>query len=188
MKLFSLLILLLNLSVVFAVEPNNLHLIQKTPNGYAIYRTSEPSAEDMKTFCKLGITEMMVLSGTAEYNEFKYQRYCPNLKVIYNVKQDARIPLQAGFLNSFDQWVQSSQAAGKRIAFRCECGCHRTGRLAAYYEMKYKGLTLEQALYNMNKLGRYMHVFPELPFQVKSMQDYIRQRPCSVDQKYCVRF
>ncbi len=188
MKLFTLLFLALYLSLAFAAEPNNLHLIQKTPNGYALYRASKPYAEDMKTFCKLGITEMMVLSGSAEEHEFKYQRFCPTLKVIYNVAQDARTPLQAGFLNSFDKWVQSSQAAGKKIAFRCECGCHRTGRLAAYYEMKYKGLTLDQALSNMNRLGRYMHVFPELPFQVKSMQDFMRERPCSVDKKYCVRF
>ena len=172
---------------ISAQAKNNLHLLQSTPNGYAMYRASEPDANDMKMFCDLGISEIMVLSGSAEDFEFKLQANCPTLKVVYNTQQNARIPLDRGFLESFDAWVQSSQAAGKKIAFRCDCGCHRTGRLAAYYEMKYKHLSLEEALDNMNKFGKYMYLFPGLPPQVKSLEDYIMQRNCTVEQKYCVQ-
>ena len=170
-----------------AVAANNLHLIDSAPNGFAVYRASVPDAQDVKTFCDLGISEIMVLSGNADEAEFRYQSACPSLKVVYNKKQKASIPLDKNFLESFDNWVKSSQAAGKKIAFRCECGCHRTGRLAAYYEMKFKDASLKAALENMNRLGQYMYLYPGLVPQVKSLEDYIDGRACSVEQKYCVQ-
>ena len=45
----------------------------------------------MKKFCELGIEEIMVLSGNAEQFEVRHKEACPNLKVIYNEKQKAKI-------------------------------------------------------------------------------------------------
>ncbi len=185
MKLLSVLFFILTSYSVQAA--NNLHLVDSAPNGYAMYRASVPDAADIKTFCNLGISEIMVLSGNAEEAEFKYQAACPSLRVVYNKKQSAKIPLDRNFLEAFDKWVESSQAAGRKIAIRCQCGCHRTGRLAAYYEMKFKSLGVAQALANMNRLGKYMYLFPGLVPQVRSLEDYIYGRGCSVAPNYCVQ-
>jgi hypothetical protein len=165
----------------------NLHLIDSKPNGFAIYRSGEPSKKDMKEFCKLGIQEIAVLSGSAEKNEWKYQAACPTLKVIYNEEQRVQIPLTDSFLKEFDQWVEEAQNTGKVIAFRCSCGCHRTGRLAAYYQMKYQGLSRPEAITIMNKLGKHMSMYPQLLPQVQALEDYIQGRPCSVKQEFCVQ-
>jgi hypothetical protein len=62
---------------------NNLFLIdQDNTTGFQIFRTSKPDAGDMEDFCKLGIQEMMVLSGDAEKHEIKHQAKCPGLKVM----------------------------------------------------------------------------------------------------------
>lgn len=185
MKLLTVLFFIL--ASLSATAANNLHLIQSAPNGFAIYRASNPDANDVKTFCDLGISEIMVLSGNAEEAEFKYQAACPTLKVVYNQKQNSKIPLDKNFLDGFDNWVKTSQAAGRKIAFRCACGCHRTGRLAAYYEMKFKGLSLNAALENMNRFGKYMYLFPQLVPQVKSLKDYIEGSACSVEPRHCVQ-
>lgn len=167
---------------------NNLHLIQADPEtGFAIYRTARPNARHMRQFCKLGIEEMMVLSGNAEDYEFKYQEHCPGLKVIYNKRQRARVAITADFLEFFDKWVQEAKAQGKKIAFRCNCGCHRTGRLAAYYQMKYQGLTTKDAQIIMRKHGKWMFLFRTLWPQVAAMNDYINGRACSTRKKYCVK-
>ncbi|MDZ4676349.1 MAG: dual specificity protein phosphatase family protein [Oligoflexia bacterium] len=166
---------------------NNLHLIDSNPTtGFAIYRTSRPSEKDMKEFCKLGIQEMTVLSGTAEKYEFKHQGACPTLKVVYNESQSAKIPMSESFLRDFDNWVKDAQAQGKKIAFRCSCGCHRTGRLAAYYQMKYQGLSVKEATDVMYDLGKWMFLHRQLKPQVQALNDYIHGRPCSVKEKHCV--
>ncbi|MCC7442098.1 MAG: dual specificity protein phosphatase family protein [Bdellovibrionales bacterium] len=166
---------------------NNLHLIDSDPgNGFALFRTSKPSRKDMRKFCELGIQEMMVLSGTAKKHEYKYADECPTLKVIYNEGQSTSTPVTEAFLRQFDEWVQNAQATGKKIAFRCECGCHRTGRLAAYYQMKYQGLTAEDAKIIMRKHGQWMLFYPHIFKQVDAMADYVAGRPCSLQPKYCV--
>jgi hypothetical protein len=175
------------LSPVLA-HANNLQLIESSPfNGFAIYRTGAPDAKDVSELCKLGVTEMMVLSGDAEQHETKYASSCPGLKVVYNVKQDADVPLTANFLNKFDKWVQDSQLAGKKIAFRCSCGCHRTGRLAAYYQMKYQNITSNDSLILMDKYGQVMWLHKNLKPQTYALEDFIKSRPCSVEAKYCVQ-
>ena len=167
---------------------NNLHLIDRdSRTGFEIYRTSKPTRADMRKFCKLGITEMMVLSGTAGEREFKYASECPTLKVIYNQKQMDNIPVTVEFLTQFDQWVELSRIQGKKIAFRCECGCHRTGRLAAYYQMKYQFLPVDDALAIMTEHGQWMLFFPHLYKQVRAMNDFISGQPCGQKRKYCVR-
>jgi protein-tyrosine phosphatase len=167
---------------------NNIFLIDRDRRtGYALYRMSKPDAEDMRLLCALGVKEMMVLSGTAAKHEIKYQKECPSLKVIYNVKQDEKIPLSRRFLRHFDDWVQDAHAKGRKIAFRCECGCHRTGRLAAYYQIKYQGLSLEDAKVIMTDHGKWMAFFPFIYKQVDALFDFIRASPCSTKLRYCVR-
>jgi len=165
----------------------NLHLIESYDNGFSIYRTGKPSSLNMEEFCKLGIQEMMVLSGDAEKYEYKYQKSCPTLKVIYNKSQSANIPVTKEFLNQFDQWVTDAQQQGKKIAFRCSCGCHRTGRLAAYYQMKYQNITPEDALAVMDKYGNNMWLHQNLKPQTYALYSFIKNESCSVEPKYCVK-
>ncbi|MFN8370212.1 MAG: dual specificity protein phosphatase family protein [Bacteriovoracaceae bacterium] len=163
-------------------EANNL----TESSDFELFRYSKPTRDDLKTLCKLGIEEVMVLSGTAEEYELKNQDVCPQLKVVYNQEQESKIPLTAKFLNFFDNWVMEAKAKGKKIAFRCECGCHRTGRLAAYYQMKYQRLGLRDALVLMNEYGKHMWAKPYLDNQVRDLYAYIRNQPCKEEEKYCV--
>ncbi|MFN8369506.1 MAG: dual specificity protein phosphatase family protein [Bacteriovoracaceae bacterium] len=166
---------------------NNIHLIDQDPQtGFQIYRFSEPDKKDMKMLCDLGIDEVMVLSGNAKTHEYKYQDKCPSLKVIYDEDQSAKVPLTGSFLRYFDNWVHEAKATGKKIAFRCECGCHRTGRLAAYYQMKYQNITPDDAVAIMNKHGKYMWLHPQLEPQVNDLANYIKDEPCNDSKKYCV--
>ena len=174
--------------VAFEASARNLHLIeQDTASGFAIYRLGAPDPSDMKELCALGVSEIMVLSGNADKYEFKNAAACPTLKVIYNHKQNAKKPLTAEFLEGFDQWIAESQSLGKKIAFRCSCGCHRTGRLAAYYQMKYQGLTSSQAIAVMMNLGKWMFIYPGLDNQVRALEDYIAGEKCGEKKKWCVR-
>lgn len=165
----------------------NTHLIDADNGGFAIYRTSKPNkAKHMRNLCAAGITEIMVLDGTGSIDEAMAAKYCPGLKVIYNVEQSTKAPLDNEFLKLFDAWVQDAKATGKKIAFRCNCGCHRTGRLAAYYQMKYQGMTSEQAIDVMYDHGKFMFLFSYLRAQVRSLEDFIQGRECSQKQKRCV--
>jgi protein-tyrosine phosphatase len=183
MKLAAL--LLLFPATLFA---NNLHLIDSSDqNGFAIYRMGKPDESDTAELCKLGIQEVMVLSGDAKNHEYKYQSACPTLKVVYDTEQSVGAALDRTFLDKFDKWVQEAQVLGKKIAFRCSCGCHRTGRLAAYYQMKYQNLTKDDATAIMNEHGKVMFFHPSLKPQVQALRDYIKGSPCTVEAKYCVR-
>lgn len=165
---------------------NNFYLIDEAASGFALYRMSTPTATDLKKICALGIQEIYVLSGTAAKHELAHSDVCPGLKVVYNEEQDARVPLTAAFLQEFDRWVEQAQAQGKKIAFRCECGCHRTGRLAAYYQMKFQHLSVEDAQALMLTRGKWMALYPTLFKQVQALADFIHGRTCSVQAKYCV--
>lgn len=165
----------------------NLHQIDSsTSNGYALYRYGLPGRWGVKELCNKGIEEVLVLSGNAQEQEWKYKSKCPNLKVIYNAKQEVERPLSAEFLQFFDQWVMKAKMTGKKIAFRCNCGCHRTGRLAAYYQMKYQEIQAPMAITIMNKLGYFMFMYPQLPAQVLALNDFIFNRPCSQAKEFCV--
>jgi hypothetical protein len=166
----------------------NLHVIDTDPEtGFAIYRTSKPDSEGMKELCDAGITEIMVMSGNAVDFEQLYSADCPGLKVIFDKQMKAKLPMSESFLNKFDTWVKDAQEKGKKIAFRCNCGCHRTGRLAAYYQMKYQRLSAVDAKIIMKKHGKFMFLFPYLKPQVDALKDYIMGRECSTKEKYCVR-
>ncbi len=165
---------------------NNFHEIETDDNGFAMYRYGQPSREGVRELCDKGVQEVMVLSGNAKDHEFKYQDECPGLKVIYNIKQSSTTPVTKEFLETFDKWVADSKEQGKKIAFRCACGCHRTGRLAAYYQMKYQHVSLEDALLLMKKHGKYMFLMPHLIPQVKDMHDYLAGLPCAQKEKHCI--
>lgn len=164
----------------------NIHSIEKQQNGFEIFRYGLPTRLGVLELCKRGISEVMILSGNAASFEWKHKAYCPGLKVIYNVKQSTDEPLSTEFLNFFDKWVTKAQKEGRKIAFRCDCGCHRTGRLAAYYQMKYQQLNDIAAISEMNKFGFFMKYFPELIPQVRDLYSYIQGLPCTEDSNYCV--
>ncbi|MBI3535624.1 MAG: dual specificity protein phosphatase family protein [Deltaproteobacteria bacterium] len=171
-----------------SLAANNLFIIEEdAQNGFVMYRSGSPDQTDVAEFCELGIQEIMVLSGNADQAEWKFQNQCPTLKVIYNVDQDSKTPLDKKFLDFFDSWVLEAKVQGKKIAFRCDCGCHRTGRLAGYYQMKYQKLTYADAAMIMTDHGKFMGLFSYLYEQLKGLEDYIHGRPCSVEAKYCVR-
>jgi hypothetical protein len=169
-------------------EIPNLHLIDSNmQTGFAIYRYGMGKNEtQLEAMCKLGIQEVMVLSGNADAFEFKFQSACPGLKVVFNEVQKAKTPLTSDFIQMFDQWVQSAQQRGVKIAFRCNCGCHRTGRLAAYYQIKYQGITDEDANLIMQAHGKKMFLYPFLKEQVSALFDYVHEQPCRTDKSFCV--
>ncbi|MBC7387144.1 MAG: dual specificity protein phosphatase family protein [Cryobacterium sp.] len=182
------------LLLVFATAPglalaNNLHLIDEdSQTGYQIYRSGKPSRADFKEICNAGITRMIVLSGDADKVENKYAADCPKLEVIYNNRQSVKTPLTSTFLHQFDEWVRDAHEKGIKIAFRCDCGCHRTGRLAAYYNMKYKSMDAETAIRDMKKLGKFMIFYPSLPPQVRALKDFMDGKSCSQESERCVDY
>jgi protein-tyrosine phosphatase len=175
-------------SVVNPDGVHNLHLIDENPEtGFAIYRLGQPDADDVRGMCALGIDEIVVLAGSALEHEEAYKSECPSLKVIYNV-EDTLDPLSGQWLDYFDNWVTQAQATGKKIAFRCSCGCHRTGRLAAYYQMKYRGFTPKEAWDLALARGRIMEAvdyFGGLQQQIVALHEYINDQSCSQGE-YCV--
>ena len=167
---------------------HNLHLIDEDPaTGFAIYRMGQPDAEDVKGLCELGITQMVVLAGSAAEHEERFRDKCPGLEIVYNV-EDTLDPLDARWLSYFDNWVSQAREAGRKVAFRCSCGCHRTGRLAAYYQMKYRGLSPKEAWDLALARGRIMDAvdyFSGLQQQIIALHEYIHGQPCSQGD-YCV--
>ncbi len=169
------------------LEAVNLHLVESLPNGFRMYRSGVPNRSDLREWNELGVQEIAVLSGDADEHEFEYPHLVPDLEVVYNKKQDSSEPLSAEFLEWFDSWVQEARREGKVIAFRCRCGCHRTGRVAAYYQMKYQHLDADEAIAVMNEHGKRMFLHRHLGPQVRALADYIHGRPCSQEPEYCVR-
>jgi protein-tyrosine phosphatase len=165
-------LVILGLFAFFAVDgarADNLHLIEELPNGFAIYRSGSPSKDDVVEYGELGIQEMAVLAGNADKHELKYRDQHPDLKIVYNDKQNASVPLDDEFLDWFDAWVEEARAEGKKIAFRCNCGCHRAGRLAAYYQMKWQNLSYEDATIIMEEHGKHMWNYRYLWDQVEML-------------------
>jgi hypothetical protein len=208
----------------------------KNPN-FSIYRTGKPDFVQFEHMvCDLGITETYVLSNNGNeveeaWNDKELSEGRCKEKFIekhfdkvthkevtvlkrpmvvntfaQNVKKHT---LTAGFLKQFDDWVKKAQTSGKKIAFRCNCGCHRTGRVAAYYEMAYMGKVpgdkhdpdsavaelfddahqktgdilkdlAKDAYWSLDGVGR------SLKFQVQALYDFIHKVPCSTKEKFCV--
>ena len=190
-RYFYVLIYILFFAVV-DVYAVNLHLLDEEENGFQIYRSGRPSIGDLKKWCDLGITEAFFLSG--DYNKFRkaIATHCPQLKVVLNQHQKAGVAVDSTFLKSFDLWVENARKTGKKILFRCNCGCHRAGRLSAYYEMKYMDKTYRQALEGLYRYGRNMHKYDHLLGQLLALEDFARGRKCQFTgvkgaKRFCVR-
>ena len=166
----------------------NLQLVDEDPaSGFALYRSGKPNADDLREMCDKHVTAMLVLSGDAAECEGRFGDVCPTLVVVKEVNQSDKVALSVQFLQWFDAWVLEAKRTGKKIAFRCDCGCHRTGRLAAYYQMKYLHVSVKEAKADMRKYGHLMAFHGWLQPQVDALADYIAGRPCSTPQRYCVR-
>ena len=76
--LITMILLSLGLPQAFG---KNLHLIERLPNGFHIYRSGVPSNADLKEYGKLGIQEIAVLSGDAKRHELKNADLAPGLMV-----------------------------------------------------------------------------------------------------------
>jgi len=183
------------LLIATSAAAKNLHLVDNDDStGFMIYRTGILDEQDMRYFCEdLGIQQIVVLSGNADEVEGKYGGTCSSaLRVVYNYEQDLQCALTTEFLEEFDRWIEKAKVEGWKIAFRCNCGCHRTGRLAAYYRMKYQHRSLEDSLADMKKKGKWMWWPPlwhALEAQTTALNDYIVGKECRLKgrkRKYCV--
>jgi hypothetical protein len=174
---------------------NNLHKIDGPAPGqpkqaYRLYRSGAPTKETFAKWCsEYGIERVIVMSGDADSHELKYQAegICKNIQVIYDVKQEVGDPVSDGFLKWFDEQAQKAKQDNVGLLFRCQTGSHRTGRLAAYYQIKNQNLSVDQAIKVMNHKGMLMPLFDvELVPQVRAIGDYLKGQPCKQPEKACV--
>ena len=181
----------------YTAVDNNLHQVDGPAVGsgqpdkaFRVWRSGAPSKETFAKWCSVDHIERVIdMSGTAKSHELKYQAegVCPGIQVIYTVEQNHAEPVSDGFLTFFDAEMARAKQDNVGILFRCQTGSHRAGRAAAYYQMKYQGLTADQAIAVMDHNGMMMPIFdPVLVPQVKAMNDYIAHRPCSQEKKWCV--
>ncbi len=181
----------------WTTENNNLHQIDGPPlsdgdtMAFRVYRSGSPSKETFAKWCRdYHIQHVIDMAGTATDNERAYQKagICPNIEIIYSEKQDPATPVTKEFLKFFDEQVEQSKSENVGILFRCTTGSHRTGRLAAYYQMKYQDLEPDEAIKVMDHLGVAMAAFDAvLQPQVRALHDYVHGRPCSQPAQYCVK-
>jgi len=163
-----------------------LNQLDSSPNGYSMYRRGQPDEGDVEEICELGVTKIYALNGEGGKYAAKLKEKCPSAEIVYDTLQDPGTSVSSEFLDAFDRSVEEARAAGKGILFHCSCGCHRTGRLAAYYRMKYQGWNSEAAIEEMNDIGDDMDQHPSLPTQVRGLEDYILQRACSGPAQFCI--
>lgn len=162
-------------------------LIDADDSGFGLYRSGHLSRAEVREICRLGVEEILVLDGEAEERECRFRRQeCPGLEVRYNRAQDANSPVSADFLRAFDEWIEEARTEGRKVAFRCRHGWHRTGRLAAYYRIRYGGTEAEKAQREMHEIGRMMSRHPALDPQVEAYVDFVAGRPCSTAPEHCV--
>jgi len=176
---------------------NNLHQVdgpaagKSAPEAFRVYRSGSPTKETFAKWCsdyKIGL--VIDMAGTAKDHELAFQEkgICPKIKVIYTEKQNPNKPATEEFLNFFDAQIAKARKDGKGILFRCTTGSHRTGRLAAYYQMKYMGLEPPQAIDEMNRNGVLMPVYETtLVRQIYALHDYLHSLPCSQREGSCVK-
>ncbi len=115
--------------------------------GYAVYRSSNPGPAEWSAVCGDWKTDFVVLNDDRwQKREERYRKHCPNGTVVYAASQSTSRYLDRAFLAFFDQVIARARAEGRKVLFHCKLGVHRTGRLAAYYELKHEGRSLDQAL------------------------------------------
>ena len=164
-------------------------LVDSDPStGFALYRSGQLDERALAALCRRGVEEILVLNGNAGERECRSRgKHCPGLRVRYNVRQSAFEAPREEFLHAFDTWVEEARRSGRKVAFRCRHGWHRTGRLAAYYRIRYQGVAADEAVEEMNRLGRFMWRHRQLGTQVTAMADFHAGRPCSVGPEHCLR-
>lgn len=168
-------------------DEHRLVQLDSSPDGFGMYRSGQPEDPDLEEWCSLGIRKIFALNGEGEAYRAKLQALCPDAEIVYNEAQDPATAVTTAFLQKFDDAVAQAKLDGTKILFHCSCGCHRTGRLAAYYRIKYQNWTVDDALSEMYAIGRSMGGHPYLADQVRSFGDFVSQRPCGQDAKSCVR-
>lgn len=170
-----------------------MYVVDRQENNFNVVRSGLPTYNDFKQFCNLGVRRFIVMSGNGSIEKTYAQtpwskKYCAGFKVIYNEKQATKTPLSKEFLDFFDSEVAKAKADGVSIGFRCNCGCHRTGRLAAYYRMKYMDKSPENSLLNQRRTSgpaMLLH-FSLMKYQIFALNDYIRGNKCGEEPKHCV--
>ena len=154
--------------------------------GFALYRSGRLSPADLEVLCGLGVEEILVLDGEGVERECQYKQItCPGLRVRYNVAQEEDRPVSLKFLQAFDAWIEEAQENGTKVALRCRHGWHRTGRLIAYYRIRFQDISLAEAIQEMQDIGHMMWRHPTLNPQVEAYKDIIAGRPCSSDPDSC---
>lgn len=166
---------------------NRLESLDEKENGFAFYRSGQPTDKDLDAWCDMGVQRIFALNGMAAAYAAQLVEKCPSARVVFNKLQDPDVGLTKEFIAEFDRSVQEAMALGEKVLIHCYCGCHRTGRLAAYYRMKYQGWTAEQAIEEMLRVGTNMGNHPSLPAQVRAMEDHIKKRACKQDAVNCLR-
>jgi len=155
-------------------------------SGFALYRSGRLSSADLGVLCGLGIEEILVLDGEGSARECLFRKtICPEMRVRYDHAQEEDTPVSVDFLEAFDDWIEEARTEGKKFAFRCRHGWHRTGRLAAYYRIRFEGASAAEATEEMQSIGRMTWRHPTLDPQVEAYADILAERPCSADSSDC---
>ena len=144
----------LSLSAAASARAGNLECLGgdcKGP-GYAVYRSSNPGPAEWKAVCGNWRTDFVVLNDDRwQERDERYRKQCPNASVVYAKAQATSRSLDHDFLDFFDQVIARARAENRKVLFHCKLGVHRTGRLAAYYELKHEGWSLDRALQNFEE-------------------------------------
>ena len=162
-------------------------LVAEDPStGFALYRSGRLTTADLGVLCGLGVEEILVLDGEGDDRECLFRKtVCPDMRIRYDYAQEEDQPVSINFLEAFDDWIEDARANGRKVAFRCRHGWHRTGRLAAYYRIRFEGASATEAAREMRQIGRMMWRHPTLDPQVEAYADIVAGRPCSTDPAHC---
>lgn len=143
------LVFALPLLLTHSVDAKNLECIGGDCGGpgHAVYRSSDPGEEEWKAVCGPWKTDFIVLNDNrTQQREARYLEHCPNATVVYARSQEIFESFDTDFLAFFDQVIERARAEGRKVLFHCKLGTHRTGRLAAYYELKFEGWPLDRVM------------------------------------------
>ena len=179
-------VLLISLPL-FAACADAPRIVAEDPStGFALYRSGRLSGADLGVLCGLGVEEILVLDGEGGERECVFSTtVCPDLRVRYDHAQEEDRPVAADFLEAFDAWIEEARAEGRKVAFRCRHGWHRTGRLAAYYRMRFEGASAAEATREMQEIGHMMWRHPTLDPQVEAYADLLAGRPYASEPESC---
>lgn len=161
-------------------------IAESSSSGFALYRSGRLSHRELKRLCSDGVEEIVVLDGSAGELECRMRETaCPGLRVRYNRAQNEDTPVSAEFLDAFDDWIEEAQREGRKISFRCTHGWHRTGRLAAYYRLRFEEAPPAETIEEMKWIGGMMFKHPTLGPQVAAYAELVAGRECAEGPEAC---